>query len=189
MRRLLLVGTAVAVLLPKDTYAMNTEAALRLLQWWGRDARDVRFLSGFRVDERGGFVARSSGAYFRYRPESGELLVSGLVGWRLKSLAIFPDQWDNLLRAGRREEITLGEGTFELLTEPLFDKEPQIVLLTKSFKDRNITPVQFSREVRWLLMAADHWFVRRYNDVTERPESELIEQASGLVASWPKRPW
>ncbi len=170
-------------------HVMDSARAVELVQWWGYDSKDLGYISEMKIDPQGGFVTKGSGAYFRYDPVQHRLLVSGLVGYNMKSLASDTESWQELLRAGEREKVTLGEGELEILTQKFFDNEPDVVLLTKSFTDGSITNEQFSREVRWLLAAAYHWFMFRFNAVMENPEQTLIDEAPKYVNSWPKRPW
>jgi hypothetical protein len=78
---------------------------------------------------------------------------------------------------------------FEFYTKPLFDFEPEVVLLTKNFRDGAIDPAQFAREVRWLLRCAHHWFMERFNDVLGNPEEDLIPKGQRIVSVWPAWPW
>ena len=170
-------------------YAMEANTALGLVQAWGRDSRDMRFIGHMEVDSRGGFLTQASGAFFRFEPDNKRLLVSGLVGYNITIHSKHPDTWQDLVRAGQRERPTLGEGHFELYRKQLFHLEPDVILLTKVYSEEAVNPKQFATEVRWLLSAANYWLMKRYSDVAEKPEADLVVEAPGIIARWPKRPW
>jgi hypothetical protein len=134
-------------------------------------------------------VTMARGAFLRYEPSQQALLVSGLVGYNMPGLSLRPSFVRKLTRTGERERPTLGEGEFEFYTKPLMGFEPEVVLLTKPFRDGSIDPLQFSREVRWLLRNAWHWRMERFNDVLGSGEEDLIPRGQFLVSVWPKRPW
>ena len=168
---------------------MEVNTALRLVQAWGRESGDMRFIGQLKVDSRGGFLTQASGAFFRYESDKGRLLVSGLVGYNVLIHTKYPETWQELLGAGMRERATLGEGSFELYPHQLFHLKPDVILLTKSFIDDVADPKQFAVEVRWLLSAANYWLIKRYSEVAEKQEDELIREAPGINSRWPKRPW
>lgn len=170
-------------------YAMEANTALGLVQAWGRDSRDMKFIGHMEVDSRGGFLTQASGAFFRFEPDKKRLLVSGLVGYNITIHSKHPDTWQDLVRAGQRERPTLGEGQFELYPKQLFHLEPDVILLTKSYSAEAVDPKKFATEVRWLLSAANYWLMKRYSDVAEKPEADLVGEAPGIIARWPKRPW
>jgi hypothetical protein len=169
--------------------AMNSQRALALAQHWGKDVRDGRAVSDLVARPDGSFLTRAGGAFLRYEAGSMALKVSGLIAYNLEGLDASNSLWDDLLRLGNLESATLGEGTFELLREALFDLGPSVVLLTKTFKQSSIDPVQFSREVRWLLAAAHHWAMSRFFDAVSKSEQDLAVKRARILATWPKRPW
>lgn len=170
-------------------YAMEANAALQLVQAWGKNSKDMTFIGAMEVDARGGFVTRASGAFFRYEPQTKRLVVSGLIGYNDTMHAEFPDTWQKLVRAGKREHAAVGEGEFELYRKKLFQFDPDIILLSKSYTGDLVDPRQFEIETRWLLSAATYWRMKRYSEVTVEPEEQLIHEAPGINARWPKRPW
>jgi hypothetical protein len=192
MRAAVFLFSAILALLcmaPSKGLAMELKDALAMVQGWAEDSKDPHFVAKMKVEANGEFITKARGAFFRYSPKTGVLLVSGLVRYNTgKLFSVDPELWQELLRAGEREKVTLGEGQFELYTKPLFDLEPDVVLLTKAY-DRPVERAQFAREVRWLLAGAYQWFMFRYNEVTTTPEAELIRQAPERNAKWPKRPW
>jgi hypothetical protein len=107
----------------------------------------------------------------------------------MKTYREFPDQWKEILRIAEREKVTLCEGTLELYPEQLFEYEPDVVLLTKTFAGRPPETTQFVREMRWLLAGAIHWNLQRFNAVMVKPDEELKVSGAKIVASWPKRSW
>lgn len=170
-------------------HSMEANNALRLVQAWGADSKDMTFIGRMVVDPRGGFATKASGAFLRFDAASRKLWVSGLVVYDIKIHSKHPETWQELLRAGQREHAAIGEGSFELYKQALFEFEPDVVLLTKQFESDDIDPAQFAREVRWLLSAATYWRMKRYSDVTVKPESDLMREAPGINERWPKRPW
>ncbi|MCE2660074.1 MAG: hypothetical protein LW854_17845 [Rubrivivax sp.] len=168
---------------------MNASQALQLVQHWGRDSRDMRYIGQMQVAADGGFLTMARGAFLRYEANQRTLLVSALVRYKMPGLSLRPSFVQKLTRTGERERTTLGEGEFEFYTQPLFDFEPEVVLLTKPFRDGAIDPAQFSREVRWLLRCAQHWRIKRFNDVLGSAEEDLIPEGQRIVSVWPARPW
>jgi len=173
-------------------YAMELNNALKLVQAWGQDSKDMRLIGQMKVDATGGFLTQSAGAVFRYEPSTKRLLVSGLVRYEIKSYSKYPRKWQLLVRASKREWATLGEGEMELYTHKLFHLEPDVVLLTKVFCDDGIAPAQFVKEVDWLLRWAHYWFMKRQNQVFGSTEAELERQGplinEQMLREQP-RPW
>lgn len=176
--------------------AMELNDALAMVQTWISESKaSERDIAGsLKVNPRGEFEVRVKGAIFRYIPKNHELLVSGLVGYDLKSLGLFPEEWKFLVRTGQRERTTMmyGEADFELLRRPIFDLEPDVVLLTKRYAARITDGRLLSVQIRWLLSDADYWFVNRYNEIMGKREDELIKEAPGINEWMSKnrpRPW
>lgn len=161
---------------------MNLENAIVLAKGWPEYYE-------IKPDADGSFTTLQSGAILRYDPKNKVLLVSGLVGYNITIHSEYPETWDKLIRAGERENKALGEGVFELYTKKLFHFDPDVILLTKKFENGNITSKQFNTETRWLLSAATYWRMKRYSDVAEKPEEDLISEAPGINERWPSRPW
>ena len=175
---------------------MELNDALAMVQTWISESKaSERDIAGsLKVNRRGEFEVRVKGAIFRYIPENHELLVSGLVGYDVKSLGLFPAEWQFLVRTGQRERTTMmyGEAHFELLRRPIFDLEPDVVLLTKRYTTRITDGRLLSVQIRWLLSDADYWFVNRYNEIMGKGEDELIKEAPGINEWMSKnrpRPW
>jgi hypothetical protein len=141
IRRRLTVG--VLPFLFDPVISMTNNEALVLLQAWAAEVRDPHYVTTLKVGARGDFLAKSKGAFFRYAPESGSLMVSGLVGYGVTLHSKYPKTWERLLRAGQREWATLGDGAFELYREPLYELKPDVILLSKKF-DSSISEIQFS---------------------------------------------
>ena len=173
-------------------YGMELNTALKLVQAWGQDSKDMKLIGQMTVDPRGGFLTKSAGAFFRYEPVKKQLLVSGLVGYDITIHSSYPDTWDKMVRASKRETATLGEGDLELYTQDLLGLERDVILLTKAFKVDAIKPSQFVIETDWLLSAAHYWFMKRYNEVSVTPERDLIRQGPEINERMLKarhRPW
>ncbi len=171
--------------------AMTNNEALLLLKAWAGEVRDPHYAITLKLGARGDFLAKSKGAFFRYAPESGSLIVSGLVGHGVTLHSKYPKTWERLLRAGQREWATLGDGAFELYREPLYELKPDVILLSKTFGN-SISEMQFIVQVRWLLDAATHWRTLRYNRVMQDPESDLIREGAIINERMQKerpRPW
>ena len=168
---------------------MNASQALHLVQHWGRDSRDMRYVGQMQVALDGSFVTMARGAFLRFKSDQQVLLVSALVGYNMPGLSLRPSFVQKLTRTAERERATLGEGEFEFHTQPLFDFEPEVILLTKAFREGAMDPAQFSREVRWLLRCAQHWRIKRFNDVLGSSEEDLIPEGQRIVSVWPARPW
>jgi hypothetical protein len=173
-------------------YGMELNTALKLVQAWGRDSKDMTLIGQLAVDPRGGFITKSAGAFFRYDSVTRQLLVSGLVGYNIKLHSKHPTTWEKMVRASQRETATLGEGVLELHTKKLFSFDPDVILLTKTFNNDELQPAQFVIEVDWLLSAAHYWFMKRYNDVLTTPETDLIREGplnnARMLRERP-RPW
>jgi hypothetical protein len=184
-----LLTTLVFFLYPDLTSAMELNDALRLVQAWGTEAKDRTYVGRLQVDARGGFVTKSSGVFFRFNAERNALLVSGLVGYNIKLHSAHPRTWQKMITASRLEHQTLGEGELELYTQPLFDLKDDVILLTRRYEAVPESDKQFFREIRWLLMAAHYWFMRRYNDVLTEPLEEIQANAERRNKEYPKRPW
>jgi hypothetical protein len=175
---------------------MELNDALAMVQTWITESRasEHDITGSMKVDARGGFLVRIKGAIFRYEPAQHQLSVSGLVGYNVKTPGKFPAVWQRLVRAGQREYTTMmyGEAQFELLNQPLFELEPDVVLLTKAYKERLTDGRTLGVQITWLLLDADYWFVNRYNEVMGKPEAELIEEAKRknewMLKNRP-RPW
>jgi hypothetical protein len=183
-----LLASALMPLTPK-VYAMNASQALQLVQHWGRSSRDMRYVAQLKVAADGAFLTMAGGAFLRYEAAQRTLLVSGMVGYNMSGLSSEAYFMQKLTRTAARERSTLGEGEFEFYPQPLFGFEPDVVLLTKPFRDGAIDPAQFSREVRWLLRCAYHWRLERFNDVLGKVEEDLIPEGQRIVSVWPARPW
>lgn len=168
---------------------MEANVALRLVQGWGAETKDRSFIDNMKVDAKGGFVTKSSGAFFRYLPDKKILLVSGFVAGGSFFFTKFQDSWQEQIRASKREYATMGEGEFELLDKELMGQQPEVVLITKKFVIDTISSDQFNLETRWLLRAAYYWFIKRHMEVLTQPEEKLIEQAAEKNRNWSKRPW
>jgi hypothetical protein len=114
------------------------------------------------------------------------------VGYKTTIHGKYPDTWQALLDAGQREQATMGEGSFELFREPLYEFVPDVVLLTKAFEASGLPQNQFNLEVRWLLTAATHWRTLRYNRVMQDPEDTVVRDGRQLNERMLKerpRPW
>ena len=163
---------------------MELNDALAMVQTWIAEssASQNDITGSMKVDLRGGFLVRVKGAIFRFDPQQHRLLISGLVRYKVKTLSKFPDEWQFLTRTGQREYNTMmyGEAKFELLREPLFDLEPDVVLLTKPYTERLTDGARLGVQIRWLLLDADYWFVNRYNEVMGKSEADLIKEAPAL---------
>lgn len=170
-------------------HAMELNDALRLVQTWGIEAKDRSYINRLQVNARGGFLTKSSGAFFRYNPEQKRLLVSGLVRYDVKIHSNHPETWREMVEASKLEYRSLGEGELELYTQPLFDLKDDVILLTRQYETIPASDQQFCREIRWLLMAADYWFMRRYNELTVSTLSEVKADAQRRNDAYPKRPW
>jgi hypothetical protein len=187
MRTLLIVG---GLMIASKGHAMESSQAMKLIEAWGEALRDRTYVGALVVDTNGGFRTKSKGAFFRYDAQKKVLLVSGLVGYNLKSITKYPDEFEYLQKIAASERVTLGEGEFELVREEFFTYEASVLLLTKKFDSPMKGSAQFVAEVRWLLGGATHWFLQRYNAVMSgRSDSELAAEGKQIVASWPKRPW
>ena len=47
-------------------------------------------------------------------------------------------------------------------------------------------------QIRWLLLDADYWFVNRFNEISAKPEADIILEADGINAWMRKeraKPW
>lgn len=189
------ISTAVTFLLligMGKGYGMELNTALKLVQAWGQDSKDMKLIGQMEVDGRGRFLTKSAGAFFRYDPVAKGLLVSGLVRYNVTIHSEFPDTWNRMVRASRRESATLGEGELELYTQKLFSFDRDVVLLTKTFKDDTIKPSQFVVETDWLLSAAHYWFIKRYNKISTASERDLIAEGPDINARMLNerpRPW
>ncbi len=163
---------------------MELKDALRLVQAWGGT-----YIGNLQVDSRGGFVTKSDGAFFRFNPDQKVLLVSGLVRYDVKIHSNHPQTWVEMVAASKLEYRTLGEGELELYTQPLFDLKDDVILMTRRYDVVPASDEQFFREIRWLLMAADYWFMRRYNELTVSTFDEVKAGAQRRNDAYPKRPW
>ena len=192
MMRIFVMGTFLLLIGMAKGYGMELNTALKLVQAWGQDSKDMKFIGELTVDARGGFLTKSAGAFFRYDPPTKRLLVSGLVRYNVTIHSEFPDTWEKMVRASKRESATLGEGELELYPHKLFNFDRDVVLLTKAFTDDTIKPAQFVVETDWLLTAAHYWFMKRYNKISSAPERELITEGpqinARMLAERP-RPW
>ena len=137
------IAAVIFLLSMGNGYGMELNTALKLVQAWGRDSKDMTLIGQMSVDPRGGFLTKSAGAFFRYEPVKKQLLVSGLVGYDITIHSSYPDTWDKMVRASKRETATLGEGDLELYTHNLLGLERDVILLTKAFKDDATKPGQF----------------------------------------------
>lgn len=173
-------------------YGMELNTALKLVQAWGQDSKDMSLIGQMTVDSRGGFLTKSARAFFRYEPVTKQLLVSGLVGYDVTIHSSYPDTWEKMVRASKRETATLSEGDLELYTQDLLGLKRDVILLTKAYKDDAIKPSQFAIETDWLLSAAHYWFMKRYNEVSVTPERDLIRQGPEInerTLKARRRPW
>lgn len=192
MTRIIIAVTFALLIGMGKGYGMELNTALNLVQAWGRDSKDMKLIGQMTVDPKGGFLTKSAGAFFRYEPVKKQLLVSGLVGYDITIHSSYPDTWDKMVRASKRETATLGDGDLELYTQALLGFERDVILLTKAFKDDAIQPAQFVVETDWLLSAAHYWFMKRYNEVSVTPERELIRQGPEIndrTSKARRRPW
>lgn len=192
MMRIFVIAALLVTIGMGKGHCMELNTALKLVQAWGQDSKDMKLIGQMEVDGRGGFLTKSAGAFFRYDPVAKRLLVSGLVRYNVTIHSEFPDTWDKMVRASKRESATLGEGELELYTQKLFSFDRDVVLLTKTFKDDSIKSLQFVVETDWLLSAAHYWFIKRYNKVSTTSESGLISEAPEINARMLNerpRPW
>ncbi len=180
----------------ENTKGMSVEDAKAMVQIWIAESRamdrDIR--GSLTVDSKGDFLVLIKGAFFRYNATDRTLLISGLVGYDIKTLSDFPTLWQFLVRAGQREHTTMmyGEANFELVTEQMFEFKPDVILLTKPYTERLTDGRKLGVQISWLLLDADYWFVNRYNEVMAKPEADLIKEAPALndwmIKNRPK-PW
>ena len=71
----------------------------------------------------------------------------------------------------------------ELLTKLLHHMEDDVVLLTRAFDDANAMGLnQFLLEIRWLLAAANYWFMHRFNEVIGSSDEDLAKQSAAIIA-------
>lgn len=177
---------------PETGNAMELNTAIKLIHAWGQHSQDMTFISQIAVDPHGGILTKSAGAVFRYDAAQKRLFVSGVVSYDDTLHTEFPDTWEQLVRASKREWATCGEGEMELYKKKLFQLNPNVILLTKSFQKDEIKPEQFVRETQWLLSAAYYWSMKRYNQVLVSSEADLIRQGPAINAEMLKarpRPW
>ncbi len=173
---------------------MSLEDAQAMVQLWITESNATNIVGSVEADPQGSFLIRVGGAYFRYMPADKVLLVSGVVRYEMKSFGKFPDRWQRLVEAGRREYTTLmyGEAEFELYHEPLFGLEPDVVLLTKAYHERLSDGRLLGIQIRWLLLDANYWFVTRYNEVNGMTTEDEIKDAPAknewMLKNRPK-PW
>lgn len=192
MMRILVMGAFLLMIGIAKGDCMELNTALKLVQAWGQDSKDLKLIGELKVDAQGGFLTKSAGAFFRFDHQTRRLLVSGLVRYDVTIHSEFPDTWEKMVRASKRESATLGEGELELYTHKLFNFDRDVVLLTKAFKDDTIQPAQFVVETDWLLTAAHYWFMKRYNKISTTPEQELISegpQINARMLAERRRPW
>ena len=175
---------------------MELNDALAMVQTWIHESRaadrDIR--GSMQAGPKGDFSVSVKGAIFRFNPGDGSLSGSGLIARKMKSFRAYPERWDYLVRTGRRESTTMmyGEAEFELVRERLFELDPDIVLLTKTYHQRMTDGRKLGVQIRWLLLDADYWFVNRFNEITAKPEAEIILEADGINAWMRKerpKPW
>jgi hypothetical protein len=93
MMRIFVMGTFLLLIGMAKKYGMELNTALKLVQAWGQDSKDMKFIGELTVDARGGFLTKSAGAFFRYDPPTKRLLVSGLVRYNVTIHSEFPDTW------------------------------------------------------------------------------------------------
>ena len=173
---------------------MSLEDAQAMVQLWITESNATNIVGSVEADPQGSFLIRVGGAYFRYSPKAKALLVSGVVGYEIRSFGMFPDEWQRFTEIGRREYATLmyGEAEFELYREPLFGLPPDVILLTKAYHERMTDGQLLGIQIRWLLLDANYWFVNRYNEVMSKTEEELIREAPAqnewMLKNRPK-PW
>ncbi len=136
------------------------------------------------------------------------LLVSGVVGKDTENIfGKHPDKWDFLVRTGQRDypAMMYGKAHFELVkpsfqlfyrdfletrewsrnmtdTEitALYDKEPEMILLTTSFTERISDGQKFGNQVRWLLRDADYWANSHFKEVMTKSEEDLMKESPAL---------
>ena len=173
---------------------MELTEALRITKVWAEEVGGAASLHNMEVERNGAFTVEVRGAFFRYKPDSKTLLVSGLVAYNIEDFfSLRPKKWEGLIKAAKRESSTLAEGQLELLNEPLLRWKPQVVLLTKSFIDDKVPDSQIFSQIRWLLEWSTYWRTRRYTEVVEsRDENKLIGQAVEIndwVEKNRPRPW
>lgn len=162
---------------------MALNDALKLVAAWGQSVGDSTYKGRMQTEADGGFLTMSRGAVFRFIPASKELLVSGVVRYDIKLMSELPTNWDRLLKVANREAITNADGSMELMSKPLYHMKDDVVLLTRAFDDANaISLDQFLLEVRWLLAAANYWFMHRFNEVIGSSDEDLARQSAAIIA-------
>lgn len=172
---------------------MDLAEALRITTAWAGEVGRTAPLDNMSVERSGAFAAEAGGAFFRYRPESKELLVGGLVNDKVKMFAEFPDEWERLERASKREKSTLADGYLERVSTPLLRWKPEIVLLTKRFSADHLDDRRFFTEVRWLLEWSTYWRIRRYREVVQSTDENALIREAAEINEWTlknrPRPW
>ncbi|MDB5259862.1 MAG: hypothetical protein JWN37_93 [Candidatus Nomurabacteria bacterium] len=163
---------------------LTIEDAQAIVKLWIKEsnAAPLNITGSLESDLPKGLPVRVKGAIFRYDAEKKQLLVSGLVRYDIKTLSKYPVLWDRLVRIGQREYTTMmyGEAQFELLREPLFDLNPDVLLLTKTYTAPITNGKNLQIQIGWLLSDADYWFVNRFNEINAKTEEELIKEAPGI---------
>lgn len=193
-------GNAAAVGKSKKKAKPNTEGrmeaaeALRITKAWAEESGSTHSLQDMEVAGDGSFTVEAGGAFFRYKPDSKTLLVSGLVAYNLKNyFTVIPADWESLMGAATRERSTLAEGHLELVKEQLLRWKPDVVLLTKPFVDNKINNRRFFTEVRWLLEWGTYWRTRRYSEVLASNDENALIREAAEINEWIKknrpRPW
>lgn len=121
---------------------------------------------------------------FRYDSDKQTLSMSGLVAQDMKILSMYPAKWEILQNIGVREYTTMmyGEAHFELYAGKIFNADPDVVLLTKTFSEPLLDKHQLTVQSQQLASDATYWRKGRFGEVVTmgKTEDELIKQSPGI---------
>lgn len=177
---------------PANRIAMTADHAIRLVNAW-QGKSGMTDIAKLLITPNGDFSYQGRGAIFHYEGQTKRLIVSGLVGQRMLQFTAAREPWDELQFYAAREQVTLGEGSFELVSTALLTFTPPVLLLRKSFFDGAISNQQFILETRWLLEWATHWRTRRLPEIYSTDPAETVarkgEEHVAFALRNRLRPW
>ena len=168
---------------------MDLDKALLLTKAWCDEAHES--FSKVEVAANGDFGGVLGAPDIIYSAQDKRLTVLGLVINNASVMVELPEVFHKFEQISEYEPYTLGEGHFYIEKTPMSQKEPQLTL-RKDFTDGSISPVQFVKEVNWLMQWSTYWRKNRSYDVLTRRIEELIKESPAIEAKFRKvtpRPW
>ena len=162
---------------------MDIDKALLLTKAWCDEVHES--FTQVEIADNGDFRGVLGAPDIIYSAQEKRLTVLGLVINNASVMVELPEVFEDFEQVGKYEPYTLGEGYFYIEKTPMSQKKPQLTL-RKDFTDGSISPVQFVKEVNWLMQWSTYWRKNRSLDVLGKPVEELVKKSPSIETKFRK---